>query len=89
MGQIFFSLIRNLPAKVRRILSRFDNSTGTERKVVNPHSIGSRRSKSAEAIELKNENRLRNPLALVLPLKTRASFKRKFTKTAPSLLRIA
>jgi hypothetical protein len=51
--------------------------------------MGSLRSKSAEATELKNENRFKNPVALALPLKTRASFKRKFTKTAPSLLRIA
>lgn len=75
-------LIRNLPAKVTSILSKLDSNTGTERKVVNPHKMGSLRRRSAEATELKNENLRRNPLVLALPLKTRASFKMKFTKTA-------
>ncbi len=83
LGQIFFVLIRNLPANVTRILSKFDNSGGTNRKVVNPHSSGSLKRRSAEATELKKENRWRNPLVLALPLKTRASFKTKLTKTAP------
>ena len=57
LGQIFFVLIRNLPANVTRILSKFDSNGGTKRKVVNPQSRGSLRSRSAEATELKNENR--------------------------------
>ena len=83
MGQIFFVLIRNLPAKVTRILSKLDSRAGTARKVVNPQSMGSLRRRSAEATELKKENRRRNPLVRALPLKTRASFKTKFTRTAP------
>jgi hypothetical protein len=64
------------------MLSKLDNTAGIERKVVNPHNIGSLKSRSAEAMELKKVNRLISPLALALPLKTRASFMRKFTKTA-------
>jgi hypothetical protein len=82
LGQIFFVLIKNLPANVSRMLSKLDNTAGIERKVVNPHNIGSLKSRSAEAMELKKVNRLISPLALALPLKTRASFMRKFTKTA-------
>ncbi len=83
MGQIFFVLMRNLPANVTRMLSKFESSGVTDRKVVNPQSSGSLKSRSAEATELKKENRRRNPLVLALPLKTRASFKTKLTKTAP------
>jgi hypothetical protein len=81
-GQIFFVLIKNLPAKVSRILSKFDSSGWIERNVVNPHSMGSLRRRSAEAMELKKVNLRISPVALALPLKTRASFMRKFTKTA-------
>ena len=83
MGQIFFVLIKNLPANVTRILSKFDNSGVTERNVVKPQSKGILRRRSADAIELKKENRRRNPLVLARPLKTRTSFMRKLTKTAP------
>ena len=82
MGQIFFVLIRNLPAKVTRILSKFDRSGWIERNVVNPQSMGSLRRRSAEAMELKKANLWISPVALALPLKTSASFMRKFTKTA-------
>ncbi len=82
MGQIFFVLIKNLPANVSRILSKLDNTAGIERKVVNPHNIGSLRSRSAEAMELKKVNLRISPVALALPLKTSASFMRKLTKTA-------
>ncbi len=83
MGHIFLVLIRNRPANVNRILSKFDNSGGTKRKVVNPHNMGSLRRRSAEAIELKKANLRISPVALALPLKTRASFMRKLTKIAP------
>ena len=82
-------LIRNLPANVTRILSKFDSSGVIERNVVNPHNMGSRRRRSAEAIELKKVNLRISPVALTLPLKTRASFMRKLTKTAAWLLMIA
>jgi len=81
-GQIFFVLIRNLPTKVNRILSKFDSNGWIERNVVKPHSMGSLRRRSAEAIELKKVNLRKSPVALALPLKTRASFMRKLTKTA-------
>ena len=82
MGQIFFVLIKNLPAKVTRILSKFENNGWRPRNVVNPHKMGSLRRRSAEAIELKKVNRRISPVALARPLKTRASFMRKLTKTA-------
>jgi hypothetical protein len=82
LGQIFFVLIKNLPAKVTRMLSKFDSSGWIERNVVNPQSMGSLRRRSAEAIELKKVNLRTSPVALALPLKTRASFMRKLTKTA-------
>jgi hypothetical protein len=75
-------LIKNLPANVTSILSKFDSSGWIERNVVNPQSIGSLRRRSAEAMELKKVNLLISPVALGLPLKTRASFMRKLTKTA-------
>jgi hypothetical protein len=82
LGQIFFVLIKNLPAKVTRILSKFESSGWIERKVVNPHRMGSLRRRSAEAMELKKVNLRISPVALALPLKTSASFMRKLTKTA-------
>src|SRR2546430_12862733 len=47
----------------------FDSSGVIERNVVNPHNMGSRRRRSAEAIELKKVNLRISPVALTLPLK--------------------
>ena len=89
MGQIFFALITNLPAKVNRMLSKLDHNDGTPRNVVKLHRIGILTSRSAEAIELKNAKRPRNPVTPFRPLNTKASFRRKFTRTAPWLLMMA
>ncbi len=88
-GQIFFVLIKNLPPKVKRMLSKFDRSDGMPRNVVKLQRMGILTRRSADASELKKANLPNSPAVPFLPLKTRASFRRKFTRTAPWLLIIA
>src|SRR5207253_9734111 len=51
-GQIFFVLIRNLPANVTRILSLFDSSGVRERDVVIPHNMCMVTTRRADATAL-------------------------------------
>lgn len=85
-GHIFFTLITNLPAKVNRILSKFESRKLLFKNDVNAHSIGSLTNRSAEAMELKNVKRVKSLPGLLRPLKTRDSLRRKFTRTATWLL---
>ena len=88
-AQIFFSLNRNLPPKVRKMLARFDQRYGTPAALVSPQSNGSLTSRSEEETALKRRAFRTSPPAVSLDLNTRKLFSAKLTSTAAWLLRIA
>jgi hypothetical protein len=82
LAQIFFSLKRNLPPKVTKILARFDQRYGIPTALVSPQSRGILTSKSEEETAL-NSTALRNsPPAVSLDRNTRKLFSAKLTSTA-------
>ncbi len=89
MAQIFFSLNKNLPPNVRKILARFDQRYEIPTALVKPHNKGSLTSRSDEETALKSRAFRTNPPAVSLDLNTRKLFKAKLTNTAAWLLRIA
>ncbi len=89
LAQIFFSLSRNLPPKVRKMLARFDQRYEIPTALVRPQSSGILNSRSDEETALKSRAFRTNPPADSLDLNTRKLFRAKLTNTAAWLLSIA